>query len=134
MILVIEFLRQNMYTIIVLAVLIVIVALIIRSLVNKKGGGCTGDCSSCGGCSSAGGSSKYKVKTTLTVDGMMCGMCETHIQEAIRNNFDVKKVKASHQKGTVVIMSEHRLDDNKLKDVIRETGYTLQNIQFELAK
>lgn len=130
----IEFLRQNMYTIIVLAVLVVIVALIIRSLVNKKGGGCTGDCSSCGGCSSVGGSSKYKVKTTLTVDGMMCGMCETHIQEAIRNNFDVKKVKASHQKGTVVIMSEHRLDDNKLKDVIRETGYTLQNIQFELAK
>lgn len=134
MILVIEFLRQNMYTIIVLAVLIVIVALIIRSLVNKKGGGCTGDCSSCGGCSSVGDSSKYKVKTTLTVDGMMCGMCETHIQEAIRNNFDVKKVKASHQKGTVVIMSEHRLDDNKLKNVIRETGYTLQNIQFELAK
>lgn len=129
----IEFLRQNMYTIIVLAVLVVIVALIIRSLVNKKGGGCTGDCSSCGGCSSTGGSSKYKVKTTLTVDGMMCSMCETHIQETIRNNFDVKKVKASHQKGTVVIMSEHRLDDNKLKDVIRETGYTLQNIQFELA-
>ncbi len=129
----IEFLRQNMYTIIVLAVLVVIVALIIRSLVNKKGSGCTGDCSSCGGCSSTGGSSKYKVKTTLTVDGMMCSMCETHIQEAIRKNFDVKKVKASHQKGTVVIMSEHRLDDNKLKDVIRETGYTLQNIQFELA-
>ncbi len=129
----IEYLRQNMYTIIVLAVLVVIVALIIRSLVNKKGGGCTGDCSSCGGSCSTGGSSKYKVKTTLTVDGMMCGMCETHIQEAIRNNFDVKKVKANHQKGTVVIMSEHRLDDNKLKDVIRETGYTLQNIQFELA-
>lgn len=130
----IEFLRQNMYTIIVLAVLVVIVALIIRSLVNKKGGGCTGDCSSCGGCSSVGGSSKYKVKTTLTVDGMMCGMCETHIQDAVRKNFDVKKVKASHQKGTVVIMSEHRLDEEKLKDVIRETGYTLQNIQFELAK
>ena len=129
----IEYLRQNMYTIIVLAVLVVIVALIIRSLVNKKGGGCTGDCSSCGGSCSTGGSSKYKVKTTLTVDGMMCGMCETHIQEAIRNNFDVKKVKANHQKGTVVIMSEHRLDDNKLKDVIRETGYTLQNIQFEVA-
>lgn len=130
----IDYLRQNMYTIIVLAVLVVIVALIIRSLVNKKSGGCTGDCSTCGsGCSSASGS-KYKVKTTLTVDGMMCGMCESHIQDAVRKNFDVKKVKASHQKGTVVIMSEHRLDDNKLKDVIRETGYTLQNIQFELAK
>ena len=129
----IEYLRQNMYTIIVLAVLIVIVALIIRSLVKKKGGGCTGDCSSCGGCSSVSGSSKYKVKTTLTVDGMMCSMCESHIQEAVRKNFDVKKVKASHQKGTIIIISKHRLDEEKLKNVIRETGYTLQNIQFELA-
>ena len=134
MILVIEFLKQNMYTIIVLAVLIVIVALIIRSLVNKKGGGCTGDCSSCGGsCSSADGS-KYMVKTTLAIDGMMCSMCESHLQDAIRANFDVKKVKASHQKGTIIIISKHRLDEEKLKNVIRETGYTLQNIQFELAK
>ena len=27
---------------------------------------------------------------TLKIDGMMCGMCESHINESIRNNFSVK--------------------------------------------
>lgn len=127
----IDFIIQNKGTIIVLIILILSVSLAIIKMKKKKG--CTGDCSSCGGsCSSAGGS-KYMVKTTLTVDGMMCSMCESHLQDAIRANFDVKKVKASHQKGTITIISKHRLDEEKLKNVIRETGYTLQNIQFELA-
>ena len=26
---------------------------------------------------------------TLKIDGMMCGMCESHINESIRNNFSV---------------------------------------------
>lgn len=127
----INFIIQNKGTIIVLIILTISITLAIVKMKKKKG--CTGDCSSCGGsCSSAGGS-KYMVKTTLTVDGMMCSMCESHLQDAIRANFDVKKVKASHQKGTITIISKHRLDEEKLKNVIRETGYTLQNIQFELA-
>ena len=32
-------------------------------------------------------------KTTLEVDGMMCGMCESHVNEAIRKALDVKKVR-----------------------------------------
>ena len=35
---------------------------------------------------------------TLKIDGMMCGMCESHINESIRNNFSVKKVTSSHTK------------------------------------
>ena len=27
------------------------------------------------------------VKTTLGIDGMMCGMCESHMNDAIRNIF-----------------------------------------------
>ena len=40
------------------------------------------------------------VKTTLGIDGMMCGMCESHMNDAIRNNFDVKKV-ASYDESKV---------------------------------
>ena len=29
-------------------------------------------------------------KTTVTIDGMMCGMCESHINNAIRNKITVK--------------------------------------------
>ena len=36
------------------------------------------------------------IKTTVKVDGMMCGMCESHVNEAIRNAFKVKKVNSSH--------------------------------------
>ena len=32
------------------------------------------------------------IKTTLGIEGMMCGMCESHINNAIRNNFKVKKL------------------------------------------
>ena len=39
-------------------------------------------------------------KTTLEVDGMMCGMCESHVNEAIRKALDVKKVSSSHSKGS----------------------------------
>ena len=42
------------------------------------------------------------IQTTLKIDGMMCGMCESHINDAVRKDFPVKKVTASHSKGTCV--------------------------------
>lgn len=32
------------------------------------------------------------VKTIVGIDGMMCGMCESHVNDVIRKSFDVKKV------------------------------------------
>ena len=43
---------------------------------------------------------------TLNIDGMMCGMCESHINDAVRSAFSVKKVTSSHSKGQTVILSE----------------------------
>ena len=43
---------------------------------------------------------------TLGIDGMMCGMCESHINDAVRNAFPVKKVTSSHSRGETVILSE----------------------------
>ena len=36
------------------------------------------------------------VKFTLGVEGMACGMCESHINDEIRKNLKVKKVSSSH--------------------------------------
>ena len=63
------------------------------------------------------------VKTTLGIDGMMCGMCESHMNDAIRNNFDVKKVTSSHSKKQTVIITEQDIDEQELKAVIDGTGY-----------
>jgi copper chaperone CopZ len=39
-------------------------------------------------------------RVTLTIDGMMCGMCEIHIKDAIRRAIpDAKNVTASHESG-----------------------------------
>ena len=37
-------------------------------------------------------------KITVDVDGMQCGMCENHVNEAVRGAFPVKKVSSSHSK------------------------------------
>ena len=36
---------------------------------------------------------------TVGVDGMMCGMCESHVNDAVRTAFPVKKVSSSHGAG-----------------------------------
>ena len=65
------------------------------------------------------------VETVLKVNGMMCGMCESHINEVVRKTADVKKVTSSHTKGETVIVSEQPLDIDKLKAAIADTGYTV---------
>ena len=53
------------------------------------------------------------VKTSLGIDGMMCGMCESHMNDAIRKNFDEKKVTSSQSKKQTEVISEEALDEVK---------------------
>ena len=46
------------------------------------------------------------VKTVLNIDGMMCGMCESHMNDLMRNKFNVKKVTSSAKKGETVVISK----------------------------
>lgn len=71
------------------------------------------------------------VKTILEIDGMACGMCEAHVNDAIRRAFSVKKVTSSHAKGSAEILSEQPLEENKLKAAIEATGYHVASIQSE---
>ena len=68
------------------------------------------------------------IQTTLQIDGMMCGMCESHVNDAIRNAFSVQKVTSSHSKGETVILSEQPLDEALLRSTITATGCELQSI------
>lgn len=58
------------------------------------------------------------IKTTVKVDGMMCGMCESHVNDAVRKAFQVDKVTSSHSKGETVIISDGPVDEAKLKTAI----------------
>ena len=71
------------------------------------------------------------VKTTLKIDGMMCGMCEAHINDLIRREFKVKKVSSSHINGEAVVISDYNLPFDKLKSAIDAGGYTLTDAKSE---
>ena len=71
---------------------------------------------------------KNMIKTTVKVDGMMCGMCESHVNDAVRNAIEVKKVSSSHKKGTTEILTEQPVDEEKVKAAIEATGYKVLGV------
>lgn len=71
------------------------------------------------------------VKITLDVDGMACGMCESHVNNAIRQAFPVKKVTSSHSKKMTEILSDTPLDEEKLKVAVEATGYQVRGVRTE---
>ena len=71
------------------------------------------------------------VKYTIAVDGMMCGMCESHVNDAVRKAFPVKKVQSSHTKKQTVLVTETPVDEEALKKVIGATGYTVTSVTSE---
>jgi copper chaperone CopZ len=61
----------------------------------------------------------------------MCGMCESHINDAIRGAFKVKKVTSSHSKGETVIITEQDIDEDNLRNTIDKTGYKVISVTKE---
>ena len=74
---------------------------------------------------------RIKVKTVLKIDGMMCGMCEAHMNDLIRKNFKVKKVTSSAKDGETVIISDAELDIPWAKKQIKDIGYELVDYTSE---
>ena len=68
------------------------------------------------------------IKTTLSIDGMKCGMCQAHINDIVRKAAAVKKVTSSRAKGETVIISEVEPDIEALKKAIGDMGYTVTGV------
>ncbi len=42
----------------------------------------------------------------IGIDGMMCGMCEMHVEQRIKESFRLKKAKASHITNKLTVIAE----------------------------
>jgi len=73
-------------------------------------------------------------KYILGIDGMKCGGCEAHVQDVIRRNITVKKVKASHLSNEVMIICDHELNEKELHFILDPTGYKITWFKEEEAK
>ena len=70
-------------------------------------------------------------KITMKIDGMMCGMCESHVNDAIRSNLNVRKLKTSHSTGLSEFLTNDVVSDESLKKIIEKTGYRVLDIKRE---
>ena len=65
-------------------------------------------------------------ETKANIDGMMCSMCTSHVNDCIRQNFTVRSVKATlKNNGETVIVSASPIDEEKLKAALGKLGYRL---------
>lgn len=74
---------------------------------------------------------KTMVKVTVNVEGMMCGHCEAHVNEAIKKAFGVEDVVSSHENNTTVFTAPEKVDEDKIRQTIKDAGYEVTGITQE---
>ena len=74
---------------------------------------------------------KTMVKVTVNVEGMMCGHCEAHVNEAIKKAFGAEDVVSSHESNTTVFTAPEKVDEDKIRATIKEAGYEVTGITQE---
>lgn len=63
------------------------------------------------------------IKIYLNVEGMMCSMCKAHINDIVRKNSNVKKVKSNRKKNETIIIKNDDSDIEKIIEEINKSGY-----------
>ena len=71
-------------------------------------------------------------KYVLKINGMRCGMCEAHVENEIRKNINVKRVKASHIKNELIVITELELEEDDFHNILDKTGYEIKSYKKEV--
>lgn len=71
-------------------------------------------------------------KIILTIDGMHCSMCESHVLDAIRKSMpEAKKLSANHKKGLVSFVVDEETKPDSAIEAIQKEGYKVLSIKDE---
>ena len=70
------------------------------------------------------------IKTTVKIDGMVCGMCEAHVCDTIRKAVpSARKVTASRSRKEAAFLTEEAVDAAGLKAAVDATGYRCLGVE-----
>lgn len=73
-------------------------------------------------------------KTTVKIEGMMCGHCEMHVKDALKNQLGIKNADVSHEIGTAVFETKSEIDKDMIKKTVEDAGYTVLSVQTDEIK
>lgn len=63
------------------------------------------------------------IELIIEVEGMKCGMCESHVNDVVRRVSGVKKVNSSHSKNQTVVIGEDSVNQEEIVKAIIAQGY-----------
>ena len=64
-----------------------------------------------------------KVTIEFGVEGMMCGKCREHVENALKAVSGVKKVDVSLEDKKVKVVAADKVTEQQLKDAVVKAGY-----------
>ena len=65
----------------------------------------------------------------ITVEGMTCGHCAMHVEEALKGICGVTSAKVDLEAKTATVELAHDVDDAAIKAAVEEAGYEATSIQ-----
>ena len=71
------------------------------------------------------------IKTVVNIEGMMCEMCEKHVNNAISRAIVTENISSSHKTAKTEIISETAPDETKLREVVEKAGYKVISVKSE---
>ena len=119
-----------MSTAVICTILIVVCVFGIRSYLKRLTSGC---------CGSSGDKAPNRVKVKdkdlshyphhciLKVDGMSCGNCAVHVENAL-NSMDGIWARVDLEAGEASVYMKQEYEDKALKDAVKDSGYTVFRI------
>lgn len=72
---------------------------------------------------------KNKIKKTVHVEGMSCQHCVQHVKEALESIDGVSSAKVDLENKTAVIKSLNDIDNNAIKEAVKDAGYEVSGIE-----
>ncbi len=69
------------------------------------------------------------MKKEILIEGMSCGHCVRRVENALMEMAEVQEVTVSLEEKKATVVLKEATEDNKLKDVIDDAGYTVVEIK-----
>ena len=69
------------------------------------------------------------MKKTITIEGMMCGHCESSVKKALEALDGVVSADVSHDKGTAVVVLEKDVADDVLARAVEDKDFKVTGIE-----
>ncbi|HOR86475.1 MAG TPA: cation transporter [Bacillota bacterium] len=69
------------------------------------------------------------MKKQINIEGMSCGHCVKHVEEALKEVGKVTNVTVSLEGKNAIVELSDDVEDFKLKDAVEEAGYDVTDIK-----